>query len=91
MKVNLQEKLNCDQHIENRSQFLTHSYVLEDLPEHPGELCQNDAMAVKHLLMSCVEHNNIRLRCFSDSIQNKLKDCLGENKINCNTIKFLKK
>ena len=47
-------------------------------------------MTVKYLLRSCAEVNDIKLRCFGDSISNIWRECLGENETNSSTIKFLK-
>ena len=48
------------------------------------------AMTVKHLLTNCAKLANLKLRFFGGYNPNTLKHILGRNKVNSNTIKFLK-
>ena len=59
-------------------------------PVPPCESCHNDTKTVKHILHSCAELNDIRLRCFGDSTPSALEDNVEEDNMSLNTIKNLK-
>ena len=63
---------------------------MEDLPVPECELCHIDAMTVKHLLTDCANQASLRLSFFDGSNPNTLKQIIGKNKMNSNTIEFLK-
>ena len=53
------------------------------------ELCHSHAMTVKHLLTDCSNLAGLRLRFFDGFNSSTLKQILGRNKVNSNTIEFL--
>ena len=69
---------------------LIHGYLMEGLPMPECELCHSHAMTVKHVLTVCANKVIWRLRFFDGSNPKTLKKVRGRNKINSNTIKFLK-
>ena len=54
------------------------------------ELCHCHAMTVKQLLTDCGNLASFGLRFFDGSNPNTLKQILGKNKVNSNTIELLK-
>ena len=54
------------------------------------ELCHNHTMTVKHLLTEYANLASLRLRFFDGSNSNTLKQISARNKVNSNTMEFLK-
>ena len=70
--------------------LLTHGYLIEGLLVPKCELCHSHAMTVKYFLAECPNLASLRLKIFDCSNLNTLKQILGINKVNSNTIKLLK-
>ena len=70
--------------------LLTYRYLMEGLALPECELCHSHAKTMKYLLNDCANLASLRLRFFYGSNPKTLKQILGRNKMNLNTIKFLK-
>ena len=71
--------------------LLTYGYLMEGLPVTPEcELGHSRTMTVKHLLTVSANLDSLRLRFFNGPNPNTLKNNLKRNKVNSNTIVFLK-
>ena len=71
--------------------LLTHGCLMEGLlVPLEFELCHNQTMTVKDLSTGSANLAILRLRFFDGSIPNTLKQILERNKVNPDTIEFLK-
>ena len=66
--------------------LLNYGYLMEGLLVPECELCHRHAMTVKHLLTDCTNIASLRLRFFDGTNPNTLKQSLGRNKVNSNTL-----
>jgi len=70
--------------------LLSHGYLMSSEPVPPCELCQNETMSVKHLLIECPNLNYLRTKYLDRHSPLELKNLLGDCQISNDFILFLK-